>query len=412
MVLANDANLATRHITLDALRGFAVMGILAMNIIAFAMPEMAYLTPALDGPASLGDIVSWAFSFIAADGKMRGLFSLLFGASMLLIVERAQAKGESPASVHFRRMGWLALIGLAHFLLIWWGDILFLYAVVGCVAYLFRDVEARGLIKMALVIYLIGFLLMSGFMGMMFLLEFAAKLPDADPEMVKAYNEMLAGFGTAPKEIAVYRGGYVDIIQYRASEKWAQPVTMVLQNIFETLPFMMIGMALYKNGFMIGRLEPALYRKWALIGIGIGGMAYALFVVLAISYDFGLILMMNISLAWTYPFRLLMIIGYAAALILLIRAFAQSGWMARVAAAGRAAFSNYLGTSIVMTTIFYGYGLGHFNEVGRAQLWLFVIGAWIAMLLWSKPWLDRFNYGPFEWLWRSLARWRLQPLKR
>jgi uncharacterized protein len=86
--------------------------------------------------------------------------------------------------------------------------------------------------------------------------------------------------------------------------------------------------------------------------------------------------------------------------------------MARVAAAGRAAFSNYLGTSIVMTTIFYGYGLGHFNEVGRAQLWLFVIGAWIAMLLWSKPWLDRFNYGPFEWLWRSLARWRLQPLKR
>jgi uncharacterized protein len=410
--LTNEADLATRHITLDALRGFAVMGILAMNIIAFAMPEMAYLTPALNGAPSQSDIISWTFSFIFVDGKMRGLFSLLFGASMLLIVERAQAKGESPASVHFRRMGWLALIGLAHFLFIWWGDILFLYAAVGCVAYLFRDVEVRGLIKMALVIYAIGFLLMSGFMGMMWLFEFAAKLPDADPEMVTAYKEMLAGFGTAPKEIAAYSGGYLDIVQYRGSEKWAHPPSMVLQNIFETLPFMMIGMALYKNGFMTGEWETARYRKWALIGIGLGGLGYALFAALAASADFGMILMMNISLAWTYPFRLLMIIGYAAALILLIRAFAQSGWITRVAATGRAAFSNYLGTSIVMTTIFYGYGLGLFNQVGRAQLWLFVIGAWVAMLLWAKPWLDRFSYGPFEWLWRSLARWHRQPMRK
>jgi uncharacterized protein len=121
---------------------------------------------------------------------------------------------------------------------------------------------------------------------------------------------------------------------------------------------------------------------------------------------------MNMIIAWTYPFRLLMIIGYAAALILLIRAFAKRGWITRVAAAGRAAFSNYLGTSIVMTTIFYGYGLGLYDEVGRAQLWLFVVGAWIVMLLWSKPWLDRFHYGPFEWLWRSLARWRWQPFAK
>jgi uncharacterized protein len=402
----------TRHITLDALRGFAVMGILAMNIIAFAMPEMAYITPALEGQPNGGELASWILSFILVDGKMRGLFSLLFGASMLLIIERATAKGENPASVHFRRMGWLALIGLAHFLFIWWGDILFLYAVVGCVAYLFRAVEARGLIKMALIIYTIGFLLMSAFTGIMFLFQFAATLPDADPEMVKAYQDMLAGFGTMAKETAAYQGGYWDIVQYRASEKWAQPFTMVLQNIFETLPYMLIGMALYKNGFMAGEWGAARYRKWALIGLGLSGIVYALFAAWAVAANFDIILMMNMTIAWTYPFRLLMIIGYTAAVILLIRALAGGAFMGRVAAAGRVAFTNYLGTSIVMSTIFYGYGLGLFGTVARPQLWLFVLGAWGVMLLWSKPWLDRFHYGPFEWLWRSLARWEQQPFSR
>jgi uncharacterized protein len=407
-----DTGILTRHVTLDALRGFAVMGILAMNIIAFALPEMAYISPALDGPPTAADIVSWLCSFILFDGKMRGLFSLLFGASMLLIIERAQAKGESPASVHFRRMGWLALFGLAHFLFIWWGDILFLYAAAGCVAYLFRDVEARGLIKMALVIYAIGFLLMSAFTGITLLLQMAASLPDADPEMVKGYKEMLAGFANAPGEIAAYRSGYWDIVQYRATEKWAQPLTLVVQNICETLPFMMIGMALYKNGFLTGEWQAERYRKWALIGIGIGGLFYALFAAWAIFSRFDMLLMLNISIAWTYPFRLLMIIGYAALLIRLIRAFASSAFIARVAAAGRVAFTNYLGTSILMTTIFYGYGLGLFGHVSRPMLWLYVIGAWMIMLLWSKPWLERFHYGPLEWLWRSLARWQQQPFSK
>jgi uncharacterized protein len=401
-----------RHLTLDAIRGFAVMGILAMNIIAFSMPEMGFMTPALGGPPTPAELASWISSFILVDGKMRGLFSLLFGASLLLVVERADTKGESPAAVHFRRMGWLAVIGLAHFFFIWWGDILFLYAVVGCVAYLFKDVEARGLIKMALVIYTIGFFLMSGFTGIMWLFEFAATLPNADPQMVKSYDEMMAGFGTVEKETMIYRSGYADIIRYRLTEKWSFPLASILQNIFETLPYMMIGMALYKNGFMTGGWETARYRKWALIGLGLGGLAYGLFAAWAVAVDFDLIVVMNIALAWTYPFRLLMIIGYAAAFILLIRRFAHSKWIARVAAAGRAAFTNYLGTSIVMSTIFYGYGLGLYGHMARPVLWLFVIGAWAVMLLWSKPWLDHFHFGPLEWLWRSLARWQRQPMRR
>ena len=84
----------------------------------------------------------------------------------------------------------------------------------------------------------------------------------------------------------------------------------------------------------------------------------------------------------------------------------------RLAAAGRMAFTNYLATSIVMTTIFYGYGLGLFGSVGRLPLYLFCFGMWAAMLLWSKPWLERYHYGPLEWLWRSLSRWRVQPMKK
>src|SRR3546814_8633540 len=105
-------------------------------------------------------------------------------------------------------------------------------------------------------------------------------------------------------------------------------------------------------------------------------------------------------------------IAYAALLIVLIRRAAASAWMARVAATGRAAFSNYLGTSIVMTTFFYGYGFGLFGYVDRWTLYLVCAGMWAVMLLWSKPWLDRFLYGPLEWLWRSLARGKPQPMRQ
>src|SRR3546814_10248611 len=107
-----------------------------------------------------------------------------------------------------------------------------------------------------------------------------------------------------------------------------------------------------------------------------------------------------------------MTLGWGALILWLIAVAASDAARARLAAAGRMAFTNYLMTSIVMTTIFYGYGLGLFGSVGRAALYLFCFGMWVAMLLWSKPWLDRFHYGQFEWLWRSLARARPQPMGR
>ena len=120
--------------------------------------------------------------------------------------------------------------------------------------------------------------------------------------------------------------------------------------------------------------------------------------------------LLMMAMAATVLFRPLMVVAIAALVILATR---RGGKLVdRIAAAGRAAFTNYLGTSLVMTFLFYGYGLGWFGTLSRAQLWLVVLPMWVLMLAWSKPWLDRFQYGPFEWLWRSLSRWEMQPMIR
>lgn len=413
---ATNSNYNVRHITLDALRGFAVMGILAMNIAAFDMPFMAYLSPAIYGGDTGADLVSWFFSYIFFDGKMRGLFSLLFGASMMLIVERAEDRGENPVQVHYARMFWLALFGLAHFFFIWFGDILFLYASVGCIAFLFSKWQPRHLIKWALIIYTLGFLLLSGATGGMLYTQFEASQPGATAKQIKDYEEIVkdddfTSVGTN-KEIELYRSGYTKIVSHKLREQWADPLTSVLHSVFETLPLMLIGMALLRNGFLLGQWDIERYRKWAIYGVGGGAILSAIAAYGQYASEFNPVIVINTQVAWMILPRLLMTIGYAAALILLIQQIAGGGLLARVVATGQAAFTNYLGTSIVMTTIFYGYGLGLYGFVSRVELWLFVIGAWAVMLIWSKPWLDRYRYGPLEWLWRSLARMKLQPMRR
>jgi uncharacterized protein len=193
---------------------------------------------------------------------------------------------------------------------------------------------------------------------------------------------------------------------------WAGPIILIAQNINETLPLMWLGMALYKTGFLTGALDSAVYRRWA-VRLVPAGLALSLLIGLAVwQLGLGVIAAFNGLLAWSLIPRLMLTVGYAALLVLAVRALADTALLARVAAAGQAAFTNYLGTSIVMTTIFYGYGLGLFGTVSRAQLWLFMLGGWALMLLWSKPWLARYRYGPLEWLWRSLARAQVQPMRR
>ena len=405
---------ATRVISLDAMRGFAVMGILAMNIIGFSMPEWAYVTPAAYAGETIADQIAWFFSFIFIEGKMRGLFSLLFGASMMLVIERADAKGESAAKVHYSRMFWLGLFGLVHYFFIWFGDILVTYATIGCIAFLFRNWEAERLIKWALIIFALGLLIWSVQFGGLQILQHMAIMPVADADSVKQYREIMKSPDfdlNVATDLALHRGAYWPIVLEKLGE-WHSPFTYAAQSLGETLPLMMIGMAMKKNGFLTGEWAQADYKRWAMKLVPAGLMLSTLLAVWVAASDYDLITSLSVFLAWNAMPRLVLTIGYAALLLMLVAALGSGSFIQRVAAAGRAAFTNYLGTSILMTTIFYGYGLGMFGYVSRPELWLFVFGAWAVMLLWSKPWLMRYRYGPLEWLWRSLARMSLQPMRR
>ncbi len=411
----NNIVTTQRYLELDALRGFAVMGILLMNIVGFSMPEMAYISPAVYGGTDLPDTVTWALSYIFVNGKMRGLFTILFGASMMLIVERAQANGEDPARVHFPRMAWLAIFGLAHFFLLWAGDILFLYAAVGCIAYFLRNLTADELLRRALLIFSLGFIGYSVMFGSLLYMEYQASLPGTSAAGIENVEQVIAGFRSSgdaiSADITLHQSGFSPIFLDKIQNDLFGPIILLAYNLAETLPLMMVGMALYKNGFITGQWTSERYRRVGIWSTAIGMVILTAIAIGLIYSNFAMLLMVNASYAWNLPSQMLMTIGYAALLIGLIRTFRESAWITRIAAVGRAAFTNYLGTSLLMTFIFYGWGLGLYGAIGRAELYLFVLGAWALMLLWSRPWLMRFRYGPLEWLWRSLAKGQAQAMR-
>ncbi|WP_432768238.1 MAG: DUF418 domain-containing protein [Sphingopyxis sp.] len=407
---------APRYESLDAIRGVAVMGILAMNIVAFALPFPAYSNPAAGGAPGELDLATWFFNFVFVDSKMRGLFSMLFGASTLLVIDGAAAAGRSAAGAHYSRMVWLAIFGLMHFYLIWFGDILFLYAVCGLLLFLFRGLSVKALLLWSIPFLLIGIFIPGSLWSMLSMAQAGTLPPDAATAMQEALRQMNSEMGPSTpvyaQELALYLGSYADIVAHRTTDMRGDPIFFVAMFLWETLGLMLIGMALFKSRMLTGEWEAARYRKWA---IGCFLIATPPLVALAfyqVDDGFDAVSIFGSSIALSVPFDTVMTVGWAALIMLAIKTVASPGVRARLAAAGRMAFTNYLVTSIVMTTIFYGYGLGLFGSVGRLALYLFCIGMWAVMLLWSKPWLARFHYGPLEWLWRSLSRRSVQPMRK
>jgi uncharacterized protein len=404
-----------RIVTLDIVRGVAVMGILAMNIVAFAMPFQAYMNPLAYGWESAADFVSWLVSFILVDGKMRGLFSFLFGASMLLVIERAQASEQDAGSIHYRRMVWLLVFGLVHLYLIWFGDILVGYALIGMIAWFFRNKQPAALLRWGFALLAVQLMVFAALAGGAFYLEGAASAPGASAEVMKEWRGLQEQFGVPAGQalsgkLALLRGDYAGLVGYRLSAHATAPLKGLVLFGWETLAYFLFGMVALKNGFLRGGWSDSAYRRAALIGFGIGIPAYALLAWILVRDGFSVPMVFAIVMGATVPFRPLMVVATAALIILLTRR--GGALVERIAAAGRAAFTNYLGTSLIMTTLFYGYGAGLFGHLSRAELWIPVAVMWAAMLLWSKPWLDRFRYGPFEWLWRSLARWEWQEMRK
>lgn len=386
-----------------------------MNIVAFAMPPVTYMNPLAFGIDDAADMASWVFSFIFIDGKMRGFFSFLFGASLLIVADSAARGGQRPLAVIASRQFWLLVIGLLHFYFIWYGDILAHYAVIGMLAYLFRNKSVRALIMIGAVLLLVQFLLFAGMTFSLYALAGQAAAPNATPEAIGAWREATRGFADPGPEgiarsIAIYAGPYAGIFNETLTVKGATPLVFILVYGCETLAYMLLGMAALKSGLLSGQWDPARYRKWAAIALALAVPAMTLLAWQLIAGGFEPQQIFLFGLTLTVPFRPLMIVAYASSVILLSQ---HGGWLVdRIAATGKAAFTNYLGTSILMTFVFYGWGLGQFGRLDRAELWLPVITMWAIMLLWSKPWLDRYRYGPLEWLWRSLSRGSLQPMRK
>lgn len=398
-----------RIATLDILRGVAVMGILAMNIVSFADVPAAYLTPLAQTAAlRTGDLVTYAVSFLVFDGKMRGLFSMLFGASLGLLAARMELRLVK------RRLLWLLLIGALHFFLIWYGDILIGYALIGFLALAMRDLSLRGLLTWAIGLFALQFIMMSATAAWAFSLQNQLAATPT-PDLVAQWQAMTRDTGIPDaahraKVIALYLGPWSGIVVHQVTEKFAMPLVLTFAYGPETLAYMLLGLAGLKSGLLTGEWEDSRTRRWALICLAIGIPLSLVCLRFLLRSDFAVPAVFLFSFALPVAFRPLMVIGYACLIIFAARS--GGPLVQRIAAAGRASMSNYLGTSLLMTFLFYGWGLGLFASLGRLELAGVVVVTAALMLLWSKPWLDRYRFGPAEWLWRSLTLARPQPMRR
>jgi uncharacterized protein len=391
------------------------MGILLLNIVNFAMPGYAYVDPSYYGGASGANWWTWAACYVLADGKMRGLFTMMFGASTVLIAERAEASGQNPAKVHYARMITLFVIGMIHAYLIWSGDILVLYSVCGALVFAAWRWRPRLLLSMGIV--LLAFKLINGTIAYQGIVELrtAAAQPAATSATVAQWQafqrEASPPPSAIPAEIAAHRGSYSDALKERVRTTWFMQTVVGALAIPDTLALMLIGMALFRLGFFSGEWSRRAYWLTA-APIPLALIGYLPLVAWLQTTAFSPITLTATEAIQLSVLRPFLSLGYAALVILFVQS-GQARWLAdRIAVTGRMAFSNYLSTSIVCTLIFNGYGLGWYGYTQRWQGLIVVAGVWIMMLLWSKPWLDRFAYGPFEWLWRSFARLRPQPMRR
>jgi uncharacterized protein len=400
--------------SLDLIRGVAVMGILSVNIVGMGLFDGAYEYPPSTGFGHVGDRIMWALNFLVVDGRFRALFSILFGASIVLVIERGIAAGRKSWQVHYPRMIVLLGFGLAHFYVLWWGDILANYALVGMIAFVFWRLPPKWLLLASGTAF-VAFYGMMLYFGTQQLSKFEAKAAPMASAADQAFiAEKFKGLHPSPQDLAEAKAEHASIPAHMKAmtapkTRW-RPFRSVPNYGLETIGFMLLGMAGYKSGFLTGAWSRRRYAQvaGALVGGSLLLYGYATWRILRADFDpFTYFPWDQIYLSWFHPIAAL---GYAALIMLLLSG--RGAVSERVAAVGRAAFTNYLGSTLIGTVLFFGFGLGLFGELSRGQVWLIVPVVWALMLLWSKPWLDRYRYGPFEWAWRSLSRWRWEPMRR
>ena len=417
---------SARISAIDSLRGFALLGILLMNIIAMAMYAGAYDDPTVTGGATGANLWIWAVMHVLAEGKMRCLFSLVFGASVLLLTSRLEAGGRSSADIYYRRTLWLLLFGIVHAYFLWMGDILYPYAMFGLALYPFRNLKAKALLWIGLIIVVLS---AAGYVGWGFKIrdtlekgskavqavEKGQKLTDEQVEEKNAYDRWRKMNRPTAEELKKdadeWRGNPLKVIGARAklvamghSEPYYHPMN------WDIWSMMLIGMALLKMKVLTAEKSVKFYGTLVAIGYGIGIPlnTYTAWLIIQSKFD----PVTHIFANSTYDVgRLSIALGHLGMVMVLCKL----GWMRRLmnalGAVGQMALSNYIFDSVVTAFLFTGYGFKLYGTMQRYQVYYVVAAIWVFQVIASSIWVRHFQFGPLEWCWRSLTYWKRQPMR-
>ncbi|CAN5312666.1 DUF418 domain-containing protein [soil metagenome] len=422
-----------RIFALDTIRGFAVLGILLMNILGMGLSMPAYLVPSAEiGGMQGANLWAWIAEMMYFEGTMRGLFTILFGAGVILYTSRLERAGLGlrTADYFFRRNLWLIVFGLFNgWILLWTGDILFVYGMTALFLFVFRNLPVRKLFLGAALVLCIqpigGYFEYQEFVStkqegsaLLALEQANADLTDQQAETLHDYRhgeelshpdvekvekasvKMRTSYGTAAAKVRA------KVAENETTHYFTG------QGMGETLGMMLLGMALFKSGALTLGWSTRAYAIMLVVGYGFGLGVNAWEVNHVISNNFE---SSAVLLPWTLTYdlgRIPVTLGHVALAMLVVRSGMFRGVLSWFAATGQMALTNYLAQSAIALVLFTGLGFGLFNQLERYQLYYIVFAIWAVELAWSPWWLARYQFGPVEWLWRSLTRWELQPMRR
>ncbi len=402
---ASPTTVSERIVSLDILRGFAILGILIMNIQSFSMIGATYLNPTAYGDFTGINKIVWSISHILADSKFMAIFSILFGAGILLFTDRLKAKGVKSLNIHYRRTFWLLVIGLLHAYLLWYGDILVAYAMSALWVVLLRKKKPKTLFIVGLIVVSIAslFYFFTGF-----------SIPYMPEDSIQGMMEgWLPSAEAISREINLYTSSYLGQMEIRIPESIKmQTFLFFFYTGWRTSGLMLIGMALYKSGILSAQKSKLFYIKMIVIGLVMGYLIVGFGLYKNFAHNFSMEYSFFLGSQFNYWGSILVSLGYIGLIMLLIKSY-KKGWLANsLQAVGQTALSNYLIQTIIGTLIFYGHGFALFGKIERWQQIVIVFGIWTIQLIISPIWIKYFKFGPFEWLWRSLTYWEFQPMRQ
>lgn len=418
-----------RIAAMDTIRGISLFGILLMNIIGFGLYK-AYFDPTNNGGATGWNLTIWWMNMLFFEGTMRGMFSMLFGAGILLFTARKSANNEGPAvtDLFFRRLLWMIFFGVIHcYLLLWDGEILYTYGIVGMFAFSFRYLAPKSLIMVAAVILMIATTFsIKDYFKIKDAFEKSAvanlktmsgqRLVKEDSTAIEKWNTIIkeekATSAQVKEEMTARSKGYWSILMHKLPvNQYMETTFLYFLNFWDTLAMMLWGMAFFKMGILKGVKSNRFYGLMALMGYGIGVTINYFETAHIVSTNFSIVSFYQNYMTY-HSGRIPTTCGHIALIMLFIKSGFLPFLQKALAAVGQMAFTNYITHSIICNFIFLGYGFSMYGKLQRYELYYIVVSIWIFQLIISPIWLKYFRFGPLEWLWRSLTYWKMQPMMR